>query len=57
VTGHGDDTFIGRVLIFRTGTLQYEAGVITDYDSTAGTFTFAASTWTAPPTTETFVIV
>lgn len=57
VTGHGDDTFIGRVLIFRTGTLQYEAGIITDYDSTAGTFTFAASTWTTSPTTETFVIV
>jgi hypothetical protein len=57
VTGHGDDTFNGRVLIFRTGTLQYEAGVITDYDSTAGTFTFAASTWTTSPTTETFVIV
>jgi hypothetical protein len=57
VTGHGNDTFIGRVLIFRTGTLQYEAGVITDYDSTSGTFTFAAATFTTSPTTETFVIV
>ena len=26
VTGHGDDTFIGRVLLFRTGTLQHESG-------------------------------
>ena len=57
VTGHGDDTFIGRVLMFRTGTLQYEAGVITDYNSATGEFTFAASTWTTSPTTETFVIV
>lgn len=57
VTGHGDDTFIGRVLLFRTGTLQYESGVITDYDSTTGTFTFGAATFTAAPTTETFVIV
>lgn len=57
LTGYGDDTFIGRVLIFRTGTLQYEAGAITDYTSTTGTFTFAANTWTTSPTTETFVIV
>lgn len=56
-TGHGDDTFIGRLMVMRTGTLQYEAGVVTDYDSVAGTFTFAASTWTTAPTTETWVIV
>jgi hypothetical protein len=56
VTGHGDDTFIGRVMIFRTGVLQYEAGAITDYDSAAGTFTFAAATWTTTPA-GTFVIV
>ena len=56
VTGHGDDTFIGRVMIFRTGVLQYEAGAITDYDSAAGTFTFAANTWTTTPA-GTFVIV
>jgi hypothetical protein len=46
ITGHGNDTFIGRVLIFRTGTLQYEAGTITDYVSATGTFEFAANTWT-----------
>lgn len=57
VTGHGDDTFIGRVLIFRTGTLQYEAGVITDYTSATGVFDFAASTFTTAATSETFVIV
>ena len=57
LTGYGDDTFIGRILLMRTGTLQFEAGAVTDYDSTAGTFTFAAATWTTSPTTETFVIV
>ena len=56
ITGHGDDTFIGRVMIFRTGVLQYEAGAITDYVSTTGTFTFAAATWTTTPA-GTFVIV
>ena len=58
VTGQGDDTFIGRVLIFRTGTLQFEAGVITDFASATGQITFAASTWTVAPTSgDTFVIV
>jgi hypothetical protein len=46
ITGHGDDTFIGRTLIFLDGTLQYEAGAITDYVSASGTFEFAASTFT-----------
>lgn len=46
LTGYGDDTWIGRIMLFRTGTLQYEAGAVTDYDSTTGTFTFATDTWT-----------
>lgn len=57
VTGHGDNTFINRIMIFRTGSLQYEVGTITDYDSTSGTFTFAANTWTAGASNgDTFVI-
>ena len=57
ITGHGDDTFIGRVMLMRTGTMQYEAGVITDYASATGVFDFAASTWTTSATSETVVVV
>lgn len=57
LTGYGDDTFKGRIMLMRTGTLQFEAAAITAYDSTTGTFTFAADAWTTDPTIETFVIV
>ena len=57
-TGYGDDTFIGRVFMFRTGNLQHEAAVITDYTSSTGALEFAASSWTtSPANTDTGVIV
>lgn len=57
ITGHGDDTFIGRLLAFQTGSLQYEVGVITDYASSTGTFSFAANTFTGTCGTDRVVIL
>ena len=58
LTGYGDDTFIGRVLVFRTGTCSYQAGQIIDYDSTGGIFTFPGGTFTTGAgASSTFIIV
>jgi len=59
LTGYGADNFKGRALLFRTGTnVQYQGGSITAYDSTTGTFTFAAGTFTTGATNgDLFVIV
>ena len=57
ITGHGNDTFNGRLMVMTSGTLRYEAGIITDYVSATGTFEFAASTFTTSPTTETCIIL
>jgi len=37
-----DDQFNGYILLFRTGSANAESVVVTDYDSTTGTFTFGA---------------
>lgn len=51
-----DDHYIGRVVVFTSGSAAGEATDITDYTGSTGTLTVTALT-TAPSATDTFVIV
>jgi hypothetical protein len=51
-----NDHFIGRVIIWTSGALQYQATDITDYDGATNMFTFSAVT-EAPSNGDSFIIV
>ncbi len=51
-----DDHWIGRVVIFLTGTLAYQATAITDFTASSDTLTFVALT-SAPQASDTYIIV
>lgn len=55
--GTPDDKVLGRVLFFVSGTLRYQAGVITDYNATSGFVTVETGSFTTTPTAgDTFAI-
>jgi hypothetical protein len=56
ITEATDDHFIGRVVIFTSGNLIYQATSITDYTGSTSVYTVDALT-EAPATGDTFVIV
>lgn len=56
LTGYADDQFIGRYIVWLTGSCEGEATDITDYASASGLLTFSALT-TAPGNGDTFKIV
>ena len=51
------DHMNGRIVIFTSGTLQYQATDITDYSFSGGTATLTVTALTEAPTTEDFVVV
>lgn len=56
LTQADNDHWNGRVVIFLTGDLKYQATAITDFDADADTLTFAALT-NAPATSDAFIVV
>jgi hypothetical protein len=56
ITEATDDHFIGRVIIFTSGNLIYQATSITDYTGATSVYTYDALT-EAPSNGDTFVIV